>query len=229
MEREGKAERKVAKHYKFVVLGDANVGKSNLIERVVRGTFSEQQTTVGVEFFRKMYEIDGVLFCVNIWDTAGQERFRAASLPALFYRDCAGVACVFDITDRASFEHIPKWLEEIERHNTGSPIPVCLVGNKSDLAEERKVSEAEARELLRGKALDYIECSAKTGEGTDAPFDLLLTHCTDEYFEMTRPGGDLLDSGEDDDVTYHAGPVSPNIDISRSANRHHQDQQSSCC
>jgi len=41
------------KKAKVVVLGQAGVGKSSLIERYVKGTFSQQRPSIGVDFYQK--------------------------------------------------------------------------------------------------------------------------------------------------------------------------------
>lgn len=45
---------------------------------------------------------------------AGQERFR--SITKSYYRNSVGVLLVYDITNHASFEHIPLWMMEAKRH-----------------------------------------------------------------------------------------------------------------
>ena len=49
---------------------------------------------------------------LQIWDTAGQERFR--SLNRAFYRNALGGIMVFSLSDRQSFEKLPKWIEEVK-------------------------------------------------------------------------------------------------------------------
>ena len=72
----------------------------------------------------------------QIWDTAGQERFRA--ITAAYYRKALGIIMVFDLTSSRSFEHLQNWFREL--HSYGEPNSnVLLVGNKSDLVEDREV------------------------------------------------------------------------------------------
>ena len=62
---------------KVVVLGDVNVGKSSLIQRFVKNSFStDYKATIGVDFEVEKFYIIGKSFNLQIWDTAGQERFR---------------------------------------------------------------------------------------------------------------------------------------------------------
>ena len=62
---------------KYIIIGDAAVGKSNLLLRYVHGQFKpEYQLTIGVEFGAKNINISSKIFRIQIWDTAGQENFR---------------------------------------------------------------------------------------------------------------------------------------------------------
>jgi GTPase SAR1 family protein len=52
--------------------------------------------------------------------------------------------------------------------------PVVLVGNKKDLADERQVSEQEGKEVAERFGVPHIETSAKTNEGVNEAFFLLV-------------------------------------------------------
>jgi hypothetical protein len=43
-----------------------------------------------------------------------------------------GAMLVYDITKRQTFDHIPRWLEELRSH-ADKNIVIILIGNKSDL------------------------------------------------------------------------------------------------
>ena len=64
---------------------------------------------------------------------AGQESFR--SITRSYYRGSIGALLVYDITKRASFENLVKWLEEM-RENAYNKMSIILIGNKVDLQEE---------------------------------------------------------------------------------------------
>ena len=97
---------------------------------------------------------------LQLWDTAGQERFR--TLIPSYIRDSAVTLVVYDVTSRASFEAVDRWVADVRRER-GDEVLVFLVGNKSDLTERREVTEEEGSG--KAKALDafFAETSAKTG------------------------------------------------------------------
>ena len=64
---------------------------------------------------------------------------------------------------RKSFTAIDSWLKDIKT-NSSPDVKIFLVGNKSDLEEERTVTNEEAQKLCDDLDFDYfIESSAKTG------------------------------------------------------------------
>ena len=128
--------------YKIVVIGDTNVGKSNIITRFTQNFFDENpHTTIGVEFFTKNVTIIGrdkkpVEVSLQIWDTAGQERFRG--IASSYYKSAKGIILVYEITNAQTFENLKKWMDEIKSHGE-SYIDLVLLGNKCDLVKERVV------------------------------------------------------------------------------------------
>ena len=149
---------------KLIVVGDSGTGKSSLLHRFVEDTFSEDQTqTIGVEFGAKVVHLLGKKIKLQIWDTAGQERYK--SVTRSYYRGAVGCLIVYDITSRASYEHIPTWLNDV-RQLAGKDVVVMLIGNKSDLAnsERRVVTHNEASLFAQENGLMHFETSAATGE-----------------------------------------------------------------
>lgn len=84
--------------------------------------------------------MDDRLVTMQIWDTAGQEKYQ--SVQRVFYRGTDGCAIVYDITNPLSFQNVAKWKEEFFNSASLSNVesfPLVLIGNKADLAAERKV------------------------------------------------------------------------------------------
>ena len=69
----GAGKRSLAK---LVVLGDASVGKTALLNSYVHKKFdSRYKSTIGADFVSKDVSVDGQVVCLQLWDTAGQERY----------------------------------------------------------------------------------------------------------------------------------------------------------
>jgi small GTP-binding protein len=147
--------------FKFIVIGCSGAGKTSILRRLVDGKFVKgNQSTVGIEYFTYVTTIDGKTVKMMIWDTAGQERFY--TIAKAYFRGALGVVLVFDITDRKTFDQLPRWLRD-SRMEADPHCSVILVGNKSDLAAERSVSNEEAQAFANKHELKYIETSALDG------------------------------------------------------------------
>ncbi|TAQ84909.1 hypothetical protein B7494_g6756 [Chlorociboria aeruginascens] len=109
---------------------------------------------------------------LSLWDTAGQEEYR--SVTRSYFRGASGALLVFDISRRQTFTHVTSWLNDL-RQIAEPDIVVVLVGNKCDLDEgdesKRQVTKEEAEGwALKNEVLEYVETSAKSGEGVEMAF-----------------------------------------------------------
>ena len=165
--------------FKILVIGDSGVGKSNLLLRYVKNEFaSDMRSTVGVEFGTKMLKIDNYDVKAQIWDTAGQERYRA--ITSAYYKGAKGVLIVYDITRKNSFENVDKWLNDFKMKSDDDAV-IVIVGNKSDLINEREVSIEEATLKAQVNHLAFFETSAKENENVHSAFISLITQVVKNY------------------------------------------------
>jgi Ras-related protein Rab-7A len=161
---------------KLLLLGDAGVGKTSLLNQFVNREFTAQyKATIGSDFSSKQLDVDGKFVTLQIWDTAGQERFQ--SLGPTFYRGTDCCILVYDVTRPPSFESINKWRSEFSQQlglSNADDFPFLLFGNKSDLPS-KAVQPSAAREYaeMNGGMLFY-EVSAKTGDNVQTGFEAIV-------------------------------------------------------
>jgi small GTP-binding protein len=149
--------------FRTVTIGDSSVGKTSIVNKFIRDRFNAaEMNTVGALYDCFTEEIDGRAVEIQIWDTAGQEQYR--SLTPVYFRSAAAALLVFDVSNRASFEHLDDWVVSFRNSNSDSAL-LFLVGNKADLVEQRTVTEEEARKWAETYACDYTETSARSGSG----------------------------------------------------------------
>jgi len=155
--------------FKLVLLGQAGVGKSNLVLRFVKGEFLDNnESTIGAAFLTQTVALsDGSMVKFEIWDTAGQERFN--SLAPMYYRGAQAALVVYDITNENSFSRAKTWVRELE--GQGGKMVIALVGNKSDLESSRRVSAEEGQGYAEEKGLLFMETSAKTAQNVAEIFE----------------------------------------------------------
>ena len=155
--------------FKMIVIGDAGVGKSCLTNRASKEKFlPDYSPTVGFEFLTFTTNIENKIVKLQIWDTCGQEVYR--SLITNFYRNASLAMMVYAINNRESFLHINQWLKEV-RVQSHPDVKIILIGNKSDLEDERSVTKEEAIKFKEENQILYFEeTSAKTGINTKEVF-----------------------------------------------------------
>lgn len=142
---------------KLVILGAQSVGKTSLVHRYVQNSFippNKSQSTVGASFLTtRVHDPEsGATIRLQIWDTAGQERFR--SISKLYYRGADAAILCYDVSDRASFEEMGKWLAELREHTNSDDKPIVLhvVGTKTDLV----AAEPKRRQVPFEKCIGYV-------------------------------------------------------------------------
>lgn len=177
---------------KTVIIGDSGVGKTCILTRFTRDFFDEtSQPTLGVEFLAKIVETAKHRIELQLWDTAGQELFR--SVTRGYYRGSAIAYLVFDITQRSTFDNLEKWHADIKEVALPNVITV-LIGNKSDLAAERRqVSREEIDAFANDHKMKYFEVSAKTGENVNEA----ITSCLSIIDERAETGAFTVPSTND--------------------------------
>jgi small GTP-binding protein len=157
---------------KIVVVGDSGVGKTCFLIRFAKDLFDEEsQPTLGVEFLTRVVQTENHRTQLQLWDTAGQELFR--SVTRGYYRGSAGAILMFDITSRDSFDSMEQWLREI-KDVARADVVTILIGNKTDLSEQRVVGTEQAEAFAKTHSMHYFETSAKTGTNVTEAIDNLV-------------------------------------------------------
>ncbi|RRT35087.1 hypothetical protein B296_00052235 [Ensete ventricosum] len=106
--------------------------------------------------------------------TTKHDHFRTGPSPVLLTTEGAlGAMLVYDITERKTFDHVVRWIDQL-RANADNSIVVMLIGNKSDLAQKRVVSTQDAMEFAEEQGLFFSEASALGGDNVETAFLRLL-------------------------------------------------------
>ena len=165
----------------LITLGDGQVGKTSLILRYTNDYFGNNYiATIGFDYKFKNEKLkNGEEITVKIFDTAGQEKYR--SLAANFLKKADGIILVYDITYKISFENLNKWLKDINENAKG--LPIVLIGNKTDLEENREVSKEEGNEFAKkiSEEIEFYEASCKTGENIKEAIRFLVEKIYKKY------------------------------------------------
>jgi Ras-related protein Rab-6A len=100
------------------------------------------------------------------------------------------------------------------RAERGNDVVICLVGNKTDLGnDKRQISTEEGEERAKKDGLLFMECSAKAGYNVKSLFRKLAT---------ALPGSDAVSNGN------NAATGANFIDVKLSAAPANLDEAKSC-
>jgi len=114
-----------------------------------------------VDFSVNYCPVEDEVAKLTIWDTAGNVRYK--SVISSYFRGAHGFFLIYDITNRESFENIGKWFKDIDEQGSRGANKI-LIGNKSDLEEDRQVSYEEGRLMAEKLGIKFFEVSTKNGE-----------------------------------------------------------------
>ena len=202
--------------YKLIVIGDENVGKTSIINRFKNNQFSpEYEPTVGLDFQSIPILIDDQSVTLLLYDTAGQEKFK--SLIPLYTNEANIILLIYDISNKESFENIGKWFDSLNNINK-EEVVFALVGNKSDLDFNRKVTKEEAESYAKEHNYVFQEVSALSAEGIQ---ELFMNKLIDQIRVQFIQRGKNMTDQEDENLK---------ININKSTEKKKENKKKcNCC
>ena len=176
---------------KLLVVGDSSVGKTNFVMRLINNEFSKNyMTTSGIDLKTTDIEIKNKKIHIQLWDTAGQEKYKAIT-KNLFLK-VMGALIIYDITNEASYNNLKAWVKLI-KEECGKHMQLIILGNKSDLNDQRKISKDEAINYAKEQKIEYIETSSKTGENVKKAVTMICENIL-ENKELNDSSSFVLDN-----------------------------------
>ncbi len=179
---------------KVCLVGERAVGKTSLIRRFVLDEFEDRYiATLGTKVSKKEIIVesanrgDGLTVDMTIWDIMGEKGFREL-LKEAYFHGAQGILAVCDLTRRDTLKELDNWVQTVKRV-TGE-VPVAVLGNKVDLAEDFALTDDELARSARRHDAPYYLTSAKTGENVEKAFtELAVTIALGKAVAATQEEG----------------------------------------
>lgn len=154
---------------KICMIGDFAVGKTSLVARFVRQTFSDKYlTTIGVKIDTKLINLSHEQIKLILWDIAGSDAL--STVTTSYLRGAAGYLLVVDGTRKPTWDTALN-LQQLVNSQIGNK-PFIILLNKADLQEQWEINNLDiAEQLQQGRMV--IHTSAKTGTGVEDAFKQL--------------------------------------------------------
>ncbi|KAL1404011.1 hypothetical protein pipiens_005485 [Culex pipiens pipiens] len=170
--------------HKIVVMGAAKVGKSSLITQFLYSTFSPKYKRTVEEMHHGHFSVGGVNLTLDILDTSGSYEFPA--MRALSISSAEAFILVYDISDSGTFEEVKAIREQIHEIKSTTAVPIVIVGNKTDLADDdddiRQVSRGTTESMITVDWENgFVEASAKLNRNVSQIFKELLAQAKITY------------------------------------------------
>jgi small GTP-binding protein len=157
--------------HKICLLGSFAVGKTSLVQRFVKGIFSEKYlTTLGVKIDKKKITIDDMEMEFIIWDLAGEDEF--ITVRESYLRGTAAYLLVIDGTRSETLKTALSLHQRIQKED--APLPFVLLINKSDLKLQWNIDKEQIKQFKQA-GWQIMETSAKNNEGVAESFQLLAS------------------------------------------------------
>ena len=174
VERNLKDITKYDKSLKIVLLGESMVGKSSIVHRICDSKFIEHLSpTIIIEYFNYITRVNkDLIIRMQIWDTAGQEKFD--SIVKQYYQSSDFGICIYAIDDLQSFDKLKDWVYKAKDNNSND-IKCILLGNKSDLESNRKISSYEGENFAKeNKFVLFREISCKNDNDSEKILEVFV-------------------------------------------------------
>ena len=91
----------------------------------------------------------------------------------IFYKDAKAIIFVYDCTDEKSFKKLKEYWYEDMKQSTNKDVIFVVAGNKSELYENKKVSNEEGEEWAKSIGAVFFSISSKYGSGIDEMFNYI--------------------------------------------------------
>jgi GTPase SAR1 family protein len=101
-------------------------------------------------------------------------QFLSDSIQFFKKRTGDGFIIAYSITSRTSLQEAGEIRENLLRVQDRTNVPIILVGNKADLADQREVSTDEAQGLAKSWGVPFLESSAKTRVNIEDLFHAII-------------------------------------------------------
>eukprot|EP00794_Sanderia_malayensis_P010203 gene10203-11251_t len=173
VKKDNTSEARKPSVHKIVVLGEGGVGKSAVTLQFVSHIFNDTHDPTIEDAYQSQVVVDDRACILDILDTAGQEEF--AAMREQYMRHGEGFIFVYSVTDAQSFHMLTKHLKTLERVRNFEPVPVVLIGNKSDIEDRRQVTYNEGALLAQEIDCPFFETSAQ-----------LRTNIEESFFGIVR-------------------------------------------
>ncbi|ODN98473.1 Ras family, other [Cryptococcus wingfieldii CBS 7118] len=165
---------------KVVIMGSTSVGKTSLTQQYIAPpTYTASYYPTIEDTSHKIVKHKGVEYDMEIIDSAGLEEYSL--FPGKYAVGVHGYMLVYSIASRQSFDMVPTIYDKILDYAGLESVPLVIVGQKTDLRDQRSITKDEGEALAKKLHAGYVESSAKDNNNVGVAFEMLLNEMQRVY------------------------------------------------
>ncbi|XP_068008404.1 NF-kappa-B inhibitor-interacting Ras-like protein 1 isoform X5 [Melanerpes formicivorus] len=146
----------MGKGYKVVVCGMASVGKTAILEQLLYGKHtvgSEERATMEDVYLASVETERGVKEQLRLYDSRGLQ--DGLELPKHYFALADAFVLVYAVTSLQAFQRAELLKKEIDLFRDKKEVTVIVLGNKTDLLDQREVETEAAQQWARAEKVSF--------------------------------------------------------------------------
>ncbi|KAL2307576.1 hypothetical protein Nmel_000548 [Mimus melanotis] len=178
----------MGKGYKVVVCGMASVGKTAILEQLLYGKHTvglEEGATMEDVYLASVETDRGVKEQLRLYDTRGLQ--EGVELPKHYFSVADGFVLVYAVTSLEAFQRVELLKKEIDVFRDKKEVAVIVLGNKTDLLDQRQVETEAAQQWARAEKVRLWEVTVTDRKTLLEPFTFLASKLSLSQNKSTFP------------------------------------------
>ncbi|KAE8574715.1 hypothetical protein XENTR_v10003547 [Xenopus tropicalis] len=178
----------MGKSCKVVICGQHGVGKTAILEQLLYGNHvvGSDMIETQEDIYIGSVETDrGVREQVRFYDTRGLK--DAIELPKHCFCGTDGYVLVYSVDNKDSFKRVEALKKEIDRSKDKKEVTIVVLGNKSDLKDQRRVDHDAAQQWAKAEKVKLWEVSVNERRTLIEPFISLASKMTQPQNKSAFP------------------------------------------
>ncbi|XP_050794511.1 NF-kappa-B inhibitor-interacting Ras-like protein 1 [Gopherus flavomarginatus] len=178
----------MGKGYKVVICGMASVGKTAILEQLLYGKHTvglEEGATVEDVYLASVETDRGVKEQLRLYDTTGLQ--EGVEFPKHYFSVADGFILVYAVNSLESFQKAEVIKKEIDTVRDKKEVTVVVLGNKTDLTEQRQVETEIAQQWAKAEKVRLWEVTVTDRKTLIEPFTSLASKLSQSQNKSAFP------------------------------------------
>ncbi|KAM9164474.1 NF-kappa-B inhibitor-interacting Ras-like protein 1 isoform 2-T2 [Pangshura tecta] len=178
----------MGKGYKVVICGMASVGKTAILEQLLYGKHIvglEEGATVEDVYLASVETDRGVKEQLRLYDTTGLQ--EGVEFPKHYFSVADGFILVYAVNSLESFQRAEVIKKEIDTVRDKKEVTIVVLGNKTDLAEQRQVETEIAQQWAKAEKVRLWEVTVTDRKTLIEPFTSLASKLSQSQNKSAFP------------------------------------------